>query len=352
VGQLWYNRTTETLLVYGNSGWQSVSVDRHVESIDDSRLVSQGEVDLVRNAASGFPPITLVNIAHETGAGGFAEHVGTSPNAHPAEFITYGGTDTQNAIENLFTDVFDHINDPTAAHNATAISLPTGIGIIGDPDDVQEAIDNLLAELAIIDGNITGDALTDHINDPVDAHDASAISVPTGLGLPGNPTDVQTAIENINASVGVGGSGVLGVSRFVKTGPQAIGTSTKIVFPSIELDTGGGQYSTGTSTYTATFQQEVNVTVALKFTAVNESEGEIQIRRNGGIVRRSRFTNFDNSFSTSILTQDYAFEISIKLLLAFGDTVEVYGAISPGSGNVLADATGTFVEFDVVRDLS
>src|SRR4249919_2877415 len=66
----------------------------------------------------------------------------------------------------------DHVNDPTDAHDASAISfIPTGTIAA---TNVQTAIAEVAAEAGTA-------ALDAHIADTVDAHDASAISfIPTG----------------------------------------------------------------------------------------------------------------------------------------------------------------------------
>ncbi len=83
------------------------------------------------------------------------------------------------------TDLSNHINDATDAHDASAISnVPAG-SIAAT--DVQAAINEL-------DGDIQG-----HITDATDAHDASAISnVPSGNLA---ATDVQGALDELQSDV-------------------------------------------------------------------------------------------------------------------------------------------------------
>lgn len=105
------------------------------------------------------------------------------------EFQYIGGltsdAQTQLNAKASTTDLNNHINDATDAHDASAISnVPAG-SIAAT--DVQAAINEL-------DGDIQG-----HIGDATDAHDASAISnVPSGNLA---ATDVQGALDELQSDV-------------------------------------------------------------------------------------------------------------------------------------------------------
>jgi hypothetical protein len=105
------------------------------------------------------------------------------------EFQYIGGltsdAQTQLNAKASTTDLNNHINDATDAHDASAISnVPAG-SIAAT--DVQAAINEL-------DGDIQG-----HIGDATDAHDASAISnVPSGNLA---ATDVQGALNELQSDV-------------------------------------------------------------------------------------------------------------------------------------------------------
>jgi hypothetical protein len=88
------------------------------------------------------------------------------------------------------TALSDHIGDATDAHDASAISYAGSTSL--SATDVEAALDELDSEKASATG------LSDHLSDATDAHDASAISfVPTGDLT---STDVQAAIvEHDNA---------------------------------------------------------------------------------------------------------------------------------------------------------
>ena len=111
-----------------------------------------------------------------------------------------------------------HINDAIDAHDASAISnIP--FGTISSTD-VQSAINEL-------DGDIQG-----HINDMIDAHDASAISViPTGNLLSDNVQDalVELQLENDTQVVGPAMATDNAIARFDGTTGKLIQNSNVTV---------------------------------------------------------------------------------------------------------------------------
>lgn len=96
------------------------------------------------------------------------------------------------STSSLNTAITDHIADATDAHDASAISnVPAGTIAA---TDVQAAINEL-------DGDVQG-----HINDASDAHDASAISnVPSG-NL--SATDVQAALNELQGDIDTNASAI------------------------------------------------------------------------------------------------------------------------------------------------
>ena len=112
----------------------------------------------------------------------------------PAKLANYTGI-TNKA---LATDLTNHLNDATDAHDASAISYAGGTGM--SATDLEAAVDELATEKA------NDSALTAHIDDTTDAHDATAISFsPAGTVA---ATTVQAAIEEVASEAG-GGSGGL-----------------------------------------------------------------------------------------------------------------------------------------------
>lgn len=105
---------------------------------------------------------------------------------------TSGSDDTIPSAKATKTYVDDHINDPTGAHAASAVSnVPAGNLAA---TDVQGALNELQGD---VDNNAS--AISNHISDAVDAHDASAISnVPSGNLA---ATDVQSALDELQSDV-------------------------------------------------------------------------------------------------------------------------------------------------------
>jgi hypothetical protein len=81
------------------------------------------------------------------------------------------------------TDLSNHINDATDAHDASAISFTPAGGIVAT--DVQSAIAEVDADL------------TSHLNDTADAHDASAISYAGSTNLVAD--NVESALDELDS---------------------------------------------------------------------------------------------------------------------------------------------------------
>jgi hypothetical protein len=97
------------------------------------------------------------------------------------------------------TGLSDHLSDTTDAHDASAISYLGSTNL--SSTDVEAALDELDTEKAST-GSVTTvqTNLDNHINDTSDAHDASAISfTPAGTVA---ATDVQAAIEEVASEAG------------------------------------------------------------------------------------------------------------------------------------------------------
>lgn len=151
-------------------------------------------------------------------------HINDTTDAHDASAISiadagndFTATDVEGALDELQADaevdataLSDHIADTADAHDASAISVVSttlsGTGV--DVQAVFEELDNLLDDhsarhenggadeisIAGLDG--TPVELTSHLNDTVDAHDASAISNVAAGGIAA--TDVQAALNELD----------------------------------------------------------------------------------------------------------------------------------------------------------
>lgn len=123
-------------------------------------------------------------------------------------------TITVKVLTDIETDLANHLSDTSDAHDASAISVvsTTLSGTGADVQAVFEEIDNLLDDhssrhenggsdeisIAGLDGVST--ELANHLADPSDAHDASAISV-VSTTLVGTGTDVQAVFEELDDAI-------------------------------------------------------------------------------------------------------------------------------------------------------
>lgn len=128
------------------------------------------------------------------------------------QYINTVSSNVQTQIDNansasatVQSNLNDHINDTTDAHDASAISnIPSGNLAA---TNVQDALNELQSNVDTAQSDLSA-----HIADAIDAHDASAVSVvPTG-NLSSNQVqaaleELQTAIDNIIA--GTNPSGVV-----------------------------------------------------------------------------------------------------------------------------------------------
>jgi microcystin-dependent protein len=153
-----------------------------------SALAVKTYVDDVSDAAADAVQTNLDN------------HINDTTDAHDASAISnvpagsIAATDVQAAINELDTDIQDHISDASDAHDASAISNTPSGNLAAT--DVQAALNELQSD---VDTRALASALTDHINDTTDAHDASAISnVPAGNLA---ATDVQGALNELQSDV-------------------------------------------------------------------------------------------------------------------------------------------------------
>jgi hypothetical protein len=112
----------------------------------------------------------------------------TSTNVQAALNELQSDIDTRATI----TDLNNHLNDTTDAHDASAISVVPSGNL--SSTDVQAALVELQTD---IDNG--GTNLTNHINNPTDAHDASAISVVPSGNL--SSTDVQAALVELQGDI-------------------------------------------------------------------------------------------------------------------------------------------------------
>ncbi len=182
-----------------------------------------------------------------------------------------GGVETAASVA---SDLTDHINDSSSAHAASAIGVSASGNL--SSTDAQAALVELQTDIdtRATSASVTAveSDLTDHLNDTVDAHDASAISYDNSTsGL--TATDVNDAIDEVAAAGGGSGgvnyleepgdfeNGTTGISTYDDTGTYVDGT-------------GGSPSSISTAT-TTTASEVLEGSTSLKISkAASDASGE------------------------------------------------------------------------------
>lgn len=142
-------------------------------------------------------------------ASDLTDHINDASDAHDASAVSsvpagnLAASNVQAALDELQSDIdsralasglSDHLSDASDAHDASAISSVASGNLAAT--DVQAALNELQSD---IDSRALSSALTDHINDASDAHDASAISnIPSGNLA---ATEVQAALNELQSDI-------------------------------------------------------------------------------------------------------------------------------------------------------
>ena len=356
-GQLWWEVGPDELKVWDGFAWVLAALDEYIiggsypvtgtylgddELIEVTKFVAGAGIDLITNVLRG------VDLAdHESGA--LVQHAATAISFTPSGSVS--GANVQLAVESVDSNITAHLNDAIAAHIASAISFVPYLSLTGST--VQTAISDADTSRDGVDTEIsTQQTLIDnHKADAVDAHDADHISfIPGGSGLVS--TDVQAAIDEIQGSSGT--PGALETLQARPSGTQQINaTFTQILFQTVNHGNTLAQWNTGTSTYTAAFDQEVNITYQLTFVLENQREGFMEIRNGASVIRNSRITNFDNNSDASEVAITQMRELHVKTRLNTGNQVRFYALVNPF--NVIQDtqsvSVSCHVQFEIVRVL-
>lgn len=179
------------------------------------------------------------------------------------------------------TAVTAHINDTSAAHAASAVSV-ADVGLLYTATQVEAA----LAEVMGVANAKTDDTVvTAHINDTTAAHAAASISYAGGTGI--TSTTVEAAIDELaNEKLDKTGGTVTGAVAF-STQPTGI-TAASIAFVDTALD------------YTAT-----NVEAALA-----EVMDVAQSAAGGGVVINDAATNTTNAWSSQKISDHVSTAVS------------------------------------------
>lgn len=187
--------TNKTLNVDNNTV-SNIEVDNLKAGVLNTSGTLTGASDL--QVPSALAVKTYADAVATTAQTNLDNHINDATDAHDASAIsnvpagTIAATDVQAAINELDGDIQAHITDATDAHDASAISVVPAGSI--SSNNVQAALEEIQTD---VDTNATN--LSNHLSDAVDAHDASAISnVPAGTI---SATDVQAAINELDGDI-------------------------------------------------------------------------------------------------------------------------------------------------------
>ncbi len=193
-----------------------------VKTYIDDKAAAQNEADEISYdpTASGLVATNVQDAIDEvdnkvdTNASAISSHLSDTTDAHDASAISnipsgnLLATDVQSALNEIQSELDsisgattivqdnldDHINDTVDAHDASAISNTPSGNLAAT--EVQAALNELQSD---VDSRALSSALTDHINDTTDAHDASAISnIPSGNLA---ATEVQAALNELQSDI-------------------------------------------------------------------------------------------------------------------------------------------------------
>jgi hypothetical protein len=366
LGRLWYDTTDDTLkLCDDGANFNTFGDDIYLLGV--TRGISGNTVLLPRANASDINLSPTANIAQQN-------------------------------------ELLDHFNG-TESHRADAISLPAGLGIPTNPTNVQAALaqidlvlDNHLALVnsrhtasairvnpAVLSENNVQDALealnsrrqtlqasagggssavTAHINDPTDAHDATAISFDnTGVVPPMASTDVQDAIEEINTNIGAlpTAVGYVDVARAYAVSSTSItptpSTWTPLNTSTVLFGDDFNNFSGGVYTADRNMLVRIRGYATFEFGATNpfaSQEAGLRITVNGNMVRRG---SEPRKGSTSVLPVRIYVECSVVAELAASDQVRLEATtlktsgVEPEGSTVLGGFSNNSLEIEVLAEL-
>lgn len=347
-GQFWYNKTAGSMRVWNGASWVPVSSDIFTDGGPFSVLdgTASNQLTLTKNLGA---PVIINNIASQND---FDDHVAGASNAHLAtaiafddSFVPFAAADVQEALEDSQARLDTHLVT-SGAHDAVDIFFDDTGSI--SSDDVQNALEEVEGDVNTLVGNVTTAAsnLSNHIADPTDAHDASAISYDNATsGLPAS-FDVQVALEELNNAVGgTSDQSVIDSMLAIRSGAQggiSSGVATKIGFNSVSFGDDLAQFNTVNNRYTASFDQTVRVRIAMGINSISdENRLELQIRKNGTIERRVEEWKWPESADPP-----GDIECSCILELDDGDYIEGW-FVRYGGGTVSVDTLSTRTQFQV-----
>lgn len=180
------NKSHTDPVLNGDVSGTAIDTDDTLAANSDTKIPSQQAVKAyVDNATASKDEAS--EISYDNATSGL-----TATNVQDAVDEVEGRLDTNEALATANSAAISaHLADTVDAHDASAISnVPSGNLAA---TDVQSALNELQTD---IDTRATSSEITDHINDPTDAHDASAISYDNATsGL--TATEVQSAVDEV-----------------------------------------------------------------------------------------------------------------------------------------------------------
>lgn len=246
-----------------------------------------------------------------------------------------------------------HVDDTSGAHLASAITN-TPAGSIA-ATTVQAAITELDSDISALNSSLSA-SITAHLNDTIDAHDASAISYAGGTGM--SATDVEAAIDELATEKldKSGGTATGNISVPDEVYGVSWGTSTQVptknaIRDKIESITKFAEFSArasanqsvtsatpakvtfgteifdsnnnfATSTFTAADAGFYQFNGGVRCQATNMTNAAIFFYKNGAAYRQGGTLNIAAISTVQHLT------ISDTIFLNAGDTVELWASVT------------------------
>lgn len=352
-GQLWYNKTPSPLypngqlLVWNGTAWVSITQDIFSDTFTGPD--ANGILILDKNLGAD---ITIANVAQLSR---LRDHENGIADNHPAANIVFsppGAGELQTAVSNVQSVTTAHIVDTVDAHEASAISFVPGGSITstntqGALEEIGTDVNNLFADLN------SGDvALTNHINDTVGAHPASAISYNNTISGLAGAFDVQAALEELNNTIGnTSNQSIVDSVKVFRSGSQSIsgGSDVKVQFNAVAIGDNFNQFNTLLNRYVAGFDQVVRVRLAVGINSINpENRMFVKIKKNGVTERSVEEWKWPEG---AAVPGDR--ECTCLLQLNAGDFIEgfVNRAIAGGSHNIDTAPARTTMEIDIIKAL-
>jgi len=299
---------------------------RNIVTEDQSAPLSNKSIDADTNTISNLEVDNLKAGVLDTDLTTVSGSDNTLPSAKAVKTYVDAGDAASSAA------LTAHLNDTVDAHDASAISnVPSGNLAA---TDVQNALNELQTD---IDTRATSANLTAHINDTVDAHDASAISnVPAGNLA---ATDVQGALNELQTDID---TRVVGPASAVDNRVARFdGTTGKLIQNSVVTLDDSGNIS-GIANLTAT---DINATASLTASAVFQEQITDDTTTTGANATISPTTPIIRLSNASLISVDMisapAFGKNVTLINQTGSNITINNNTGGTAANRILTGTKT-----------